>query len=198
MGNKRLLSGPHQITNAEQLFILSAQRGTPDFRYVALAIGENPYRPPSWAVWECILEKNRTARRAASGTREVSTILDEVVRFFAKEHFRRDDEPERRTKSSPPLRLAIRTACETLNLRAKERSAGAAEASWMKDVERAWRREQQEDVVESAYVLLNWNTTKRIDEIMHGLLADEFGGPRDIQQLLWMVNELERAAPHDK
>ncbi|WP_157096590.1 hypothetical protein [Tsuneonella dongtanensis] len=198
MGNKRLLSGPNEIINAERLFRQSVQRGKPDFRFVALAIGENPYRPPTWAIWECIIEKDRAARKAASGTREVSDILDEVVRFFAKEEFRRDGLPGERAKPAPSLRLAIRTACETLNLRTKERSGGAAEASWMKDVERAWKREQQEDVVDSTYVLLNWETTKRIDEIMHALLADEFGEPRDIQQSLWISNELERAASHDK
>lgn len=197
MGNKKLRSGQNDILNAKQLFQRSIKAGKPDFRFVALAIGESPLRPPTWAVWECILEKDRTSPKAASGTKEVSVILDEMVRFFAREEFSRDNAAKRKAPA-PSLRKAIRSACETLELRSKERSAGAADATWMKDIERAWKREQQEDVVSSAYVLMNWNTTRRIDEIMHSLLADEFGDPRDIQQALWIANEMDRLTEGDK
>lgn len=196
MGNRKLRSGPNEVINAERLFRQSVENGRPDFRFVAIAIGECPFRPPTWAIWECILEKDRTARRAPSGTKEVGEILDEVVRFFAREEFARDNAAKREARP-PSLRRAIRSACGTLGKRTKYLSAGSADTSWMKDIERAWRREQEEDVVPSTYVLSDWKTTRRIDEIMHGLLADEFGDLRDIQQSLWVANEIGRLKTRD-
>lgn len=198
MGRPRLISGPHQVENAHRLFLQSVERGSPDFRYVALAIGAEPFQPPRWAVWECILEKDRTARRAATTLTEVDEILDEVVRYFAGEHFRRDDNPELRERPLPSLQKAIRAACATLGKRTKSLDAPKnADTSWMKDVERAWKREQQEDVVESYHQLLEWKTTKRIADIVEALVAKEFGHPPDLQQYLWMAQRLERDGDQD-
>lgn len=197
MARPKLTSGPHQVANAELLFRQSVARGKADFRYVALAIGAEPFQPPRWAVWECILEKDRVARRAPSGTKDVSVIMDEVVRFFAREQALREDHPERRTKRLPSLQQAVRSACDALGVRARGVEGPKADTSWMKDVERAWKREQDEDVVESHHRLLHFKTTKRISDIVEGLVAQECGHPPDLQQYLWMAREIDGGADQD-
>ena len=190
MGRKRLVSGPHEVANAERLFRASEERGQRDFRFVAMAIGAEPYRPPNWAIWECIAEKDRAGRRAASGLDEVGEILDEVARYFARDHFRRDDEPGYRMARHPSLQKAIRVACATLEKRTKDvNGPKRAETTWMKDIERAWKREQQEDVVDSYYRLLDWKITRRIDDVIEGLLAEEYGYKTDLQRHLWMARQ---------
>lgn len=171
----------------------------PDFRYIAIAIGAEPTRPPPWAVWQCILEKDRTARRAATNTVEVHRILDEVVRYLATEQFFRDDHPEEGEKASPELGAAIRAACATLGLRMDFVSGPkSAETDWMKDVKRAWEREQEEGSVDSYHRLFNWKITPRVHEVMDGLVADELGHPRDFQKIFWMLQVEEDQCQADK
>lgn len=169
--------------------------GETDFRYLALTIGADPKDPPKWAVWQCILERDRTARRAAIGSTEVDDILDQLIRRLATEQFRKADNPtlgdacgtqEAMDGDIPKLATAIRAACEELGLRSDFVFAPSkAETDWMKDVVRAWDREQEEGPVNSSHRLFKWHTTKRINDIMEGMLGEEFGFAGDMERLLW-------------
>ena len=83
MANKRSTSGAKEIINAEELFRKSVSANKPDYRYVALAIGQNAVVPPRWAIIECIL-----ARKAAEGapslkpTIRAGEILDQIIVEF--------------------------------------------------------------------------------------------------------------------
>lgn len=66
-GRPKLLDGHDQIRNAKALFEMSVARGEPDFRYVALAIGAVPIRPPIWAIEACnprtLFEASQAAKK---------------------------------------------------------------------------------------------------------------------------------------
>jgi len=197
-GPKKLLSGPYEIANAEELFIASVENGDPDFRYIALAIGENPFEPPRWAILECMSEKERTSSRAASRTDEVSIILDEVVRYFVADQFRREDDANYRSEPFPELRTAIRNSCAKIGKRTKYLEGSLADANWCRDIERAWKTEQDEVALESYPRLLNWKGTKRIADIISRSVADELGFPVDIQKALWVDKQIKLLTRNDK
>lgn len=198
MGAKRLRSGPNEIENARNLFEASVEKRKPDYRYVALAIGENPLKPPIWAVWACIELRDAAMNSAASKVAHTSLAMDEIVRFFAKEQFLRDDQPERRGDPVPELRTAIGAARDALAKNGKSVGQGEAEAGYFALMMRMWEREQEEDAVESHYMLFDWKVTKRIDWIIHSLIAHEEGHPPQVEQAIWMVNAFDQSTDGNK
>ena len=79
-GRKTAHSGHYHIANAERLF-----SETKDFRYIALAIGEHPFEPPSWAIEACIAERLAAERSTSMATsvKHASRILDLAVTLMA-------------------------------------------------------------------------------------------------------------------
>lgn len=189
MGRPKLISGYAEIANAERMFRQSVKNRKPDFRYVALAIGASPLKPPRWAVWECIMEHDRTAGRPASNVGKLGELLDEVVRVYARVQFQNEDKGRDRAIARPSLRAAIIQARAFLERGGA--SSSDANDDWMKTATRAWNTEQ-ETVAESYFHLDGWNTTSRINRVIEGMIGRENGYPTDLQTAFWMLEEIAR------
>jgi hypothetical protein len=183
-------SGQSEIDNAKALFEQSVERGRPDYRLVALAIGAAPLRPPSWAIEACILAKETTERIPAAGTvpDEVGEVLDQIIRYYAGWQQDRPRDPPGSEHVPPSLREAIIASCRTLGLRTKQLD-GAGNDDWMRDVRRAWDWEQVNDGRDSYLVLDGFNTTGRIDRVLTALYGAEMGMPSDPIKALWQHDQ---------
>jgi hypothetical protein len=150
-GRKTGHSGHYHIANAERLFL-----ETRDFRYVALAIGQHPYKPPSWAIEACIAERLAAERTTSATTsvKQASRILDLAVALMAhheeeyfKPSFNCPDEKSREDWYSLneerykflPLETALRQALLAIDPNPVDVD-GAVE-----NLVNAWKREQQEE-----------------------------------------------------
>lgn len=187
-GSKK--SGQSEIDNAQVLFRQSVERGRPDYRFVALAIGAASIRPPSWAIKACILEREKTERMPAAGTvaDEVGEVLDQMIRYFASWQ---QDRPRTSPGSEhvpPSLREAIIGSCRTLGLRTKQFD-GSGNDDWMRDVRRAWDWEQLNDGCDGYLVLDGFNTTGRIDRVLTALYGEEVGMPSDPIKAVWQYEQ---------
>jgi len=183
-GSKK--SGQSEIDNAKELFEQSVERGRPDYRFVALAIGAASIRPPLWAIEACILERETTERMPAAGTvaDEVGEVLDQMVRYLAVLQQDRPRDPPGSEHVPPSLREAIIASCRTLGLRTKQLDASGND-DWMRDVRRAWDWEQVNDGRAGYLVLDGFNTTGRIDRVLTALYGAEMGMPSDPIKALW-------------
>lgn len=178
-GRPKLASGHNQIRNARRLFDTSVANGTPDFRYVALAIGEVPIKPPKWAIDACIEEKELTETASASVAREdIGIVLDEAIRIFY-DH----EEETNRDGSELPFAAAIREACKRTNkFLGFDGSLGASELKTIRD---AWKREQKESNLESNLFLEGFKPTERIDRVLIAKLGSEFGMSTNPMRDIW-------------
>lgn len=176
MGRKRRESGALEIATAEERFIQSEAEGKPDYRLLALAIGEHPFSPPAWAMLACIELRGQVHRAAIRGFDEpaspsaMQNILDEIVRCYLEAeqfHFAARRKREKATRSketegitlaqqegalamdykAPSFRQAVIAACKNLGVRLED--IGDADDDWHKDVRRAWDYEQQHDALEA-------------------------------------------------
>ncbi len=174
MGRKRKESGALEIATAEERFLQSEAEGKPDYRLLALAIGEHPFSPPAWAMLACIELRGQVHRAATRGydcpssPNAMRNILDEIVRFYLKaeqSHFaarRKREEAERSQEAegvtsaqqegalamdykAPSFRQAVIAACKSLGVRLE--AIGDADDDWHKDVRRAWDYEQHHDAL---------------------------------------------------
>lgn len=192
MGRKKQYGPGYDIHHAEELFEQSVERKKPDYRYVALAIGKSPVAPPDWAILACIQARQEEERKAASLTPDlVSPVLDDLVRFFAKEQWDFEDRMKKSKKPLPvftptPLRKALR-----LVLSGKERwkdHINGANDDWQAPFREAWRREQENDVLQSHFFQLDgFKTTSRIERVLCQLLGQEYDGPEDLEYTAWIA-----------
>lgn len=175
-GPKPKHGGNFYIVNAERLF-----SETNDFRYVALAIGAHPVRPPQWAIEACIAERLVTERSTlmASQLKNASRILDLAVALMAKhedEYFLPgtyfEDEQSRvewyrfneHRYKAKPLVTSFREAL--LSIEPHERNIDAA----IRNLRNAWEREQREEKLDEALPsvlrLRKIPTTSRINRVL--------------------------------
>ena len=175
-GPKLKHGGNFDIVNAERLFA-----ETKDFRYVALAIGLHPVRPPHWAIEACIAERLVSERSTsmAAQVQHASRILDLAVALMAKhedDYFlpsRNCSDEQTRAEwyrvnehlyEAKPLATALREALLTIEPHPND-IVGA-----VRNLENAWAREQEEewldDTVFSVLSLRNIPTTSRINRVL--------------------------------
>ena len=84
-GRPRRYIGALELENAEALFRQSVEDGSPNYRYVAMAIGAEPLTPPAWAVLACLHLKGTTEKSAGSSMeRPDGDVLDEAIRIIAR------------------------------------------------------------------------------------------------------------------
>ncbi len=213
MGRKRRESGALEIATAEERFLQSEADGNPDYRLVALAIGEHPFSPPTWAMLACIELRGRTHRAAIRGFDDFSSghamrnILDEIVRFYLKaEDFhtaalrkreetlqvsaRVDVNPLQTRYRAPPFRQAVIAACRRLGVRLDK--IGDPDDDWHKDVRRAWDYEQQHDALRSK---VGGTGVPTLDETYYELRG--WNVPRRIKRVIEEVMALECDFPAD-
>lgn len=81
MPNERVRA-PKRLASLDQTKEMFESTG--DFRWVALAIGERPDKPPEWAMKECIREFNRDRKAPVIGNQpeELGKRLDAMIRYF--------------------------------------------------------------------------------------------------------------------
>jgi len=201
MGRNKRLGGGYTIHNAEQLFEQSKADGKPDYRYVALAIGNAPASPPTWAICACIDARQEEEQKVARGVaNDIPAILDEIVRFYERSQieFERENRGTKHTLDDyfpPALQSAILWVLNDKGLR--QAWSGSAETDWFKDIRRAWDWEQEHELAPSSYMQLEpmktktgnergkeragLYTTRRIDRVLSQSVAAELGDPVDVQ-----------------
>lgn len=177
MGNKRRSSGHAEVENARQLFEQSKERRKPDFRFVALAIGSFPIKPPAWAIRACIEECEATELRSAALSPHVDKVLDEVVRVL-DEH--QQASGDLRKKS---VRSAVLEATSRLGVYDAEE--GPVDDDQIRRIREAWDREQSEDRTRSVFPLEGYQTTYRTDRVLFAVYGEELGMPADPAKALW-------------
>jgi len=153
-------SGTYEIDNAEALFRQSVADDKTDYKYVAIAIGQNVLEPPKWAIQECV--KARTIAEQKPSLRppgKSGDMLDQIIIEFLKH---RDEwefrcwQYERSEKAShsvhqgkpkPYKQLSFAEACR----RAWGLASGIVGKPSTRDIERyqdAWNREQDEELMD--------------------------------------------------
>jgi hypothetical protein len=192
VGRRERFGGSYTIHHAEELFWQSVAAGSPDYTFVALAIGASPAAPPSWAVWACIDARQNTERQTARGPDKITPpILDELVRHLARRQWsfesrdRSDAEPDAEYRP-PSFRSAVIEVAEAdPNWRDK---VSGADSDWYKPIVRAWNWEQQNDLARSTFwTLEGFKTTARIDRVMTQTVAAEVGDPDDVDVWTWVA-----------
>jgi hypothetical protein len=177
MGNKRRSSGHTEVENARQLFEQSRERGKPDFRFVALAIGSAPVRPPAWAIRACIEECEATELRSAALSPHVDVVLDEMIRVL-DEHQQKGGDLRKKSVRSAILEATSRTSvCDA--------ARGPLDDDQIRRIREAWDREQIEDRRHSVFPLEGYETTHRTDRVLTALYGEEWGMPADPVKALW-------------
>ncbi len=172
MANKRKTSGHYEISEAQSLFEQSKAIGKPDFRYVALAIGNCPPKPPQWAIEACIAERNETQIQPFSlEKRRTGIILDEVVRVLD------ENEQSGREPKKMSLRAAIITTIKRID--PEFDPTAPMDDNSIRTIRKAWNREQKEDRVQSQYSLTGYQMTSRIDRVITASIGKEFDMPTD-------------------
>lgn len=195
MGRKKQYGPGYDIHHAEALFEQSVNKSTPDYRYVALAIGKSPAAPPDWAILACIQARREEERKAASLTPKlVSPVLDDLVRFFAREQWEFEDRMMNSAEPLPefsptPFRKALR-----LVLSGRDRwkdYINSADDNWQAPFREAWRREQRLDILQSHYFRLDgFKTTSRFERVLCQLVAQEYDGPEDLEFAAWITKRI--------
>jgi len=194
MGNRAILSGGELIANAKDLFFQSVESGEPDFRLAVLAIGQSPATPPSWAMWECRFEYERTSRRASSKHESQDEMLDEIARAYVEEMARREDNPELRSKPVPSFREMVRRAHHAAF---DQPLPKLAESDAYKQYDRKWRDEQQNAAIQSTYNLFDWKITPRIEAILDHFIGTEMDLFPDPARAAFIMQALAKAEPRD-
>lgn len=198
MGNKEIRSGGEEIARAKELFYQSLEAGDPDFRFVALAIGNTPTKPPNWAVLECRFECERTARRTSSKHESLDMMLDAITLAYIQEMVRRDDDPELRDpklRHKPPsFREMVRRAHKAAYHRPLPKSA---ESDAYKQYERKWRDEQQNAAIESYHHLFDLKITPRIEAAMNHYVGTEMDLFPNPTRAALIMQTLARSMPDD-
>lgn len=204
-GPKPKYGGTYAIQNSRQLFEQSCAEGSPEYKYVALAIGSSPGAPPDWAMWACIEARQVEERSAARGIDpDIPAILDEIVRFYD----RKQREFELGAKDAlvqldsyivPSIREAIRDVLKRMGLRQKRDSR--ANDDWFRDIRNAWDWEQENDPSPDAS---DWTrlqglmkkrdgtqvpikATARIHRVLMETMARENGDPEDVDTWAWIT-----------
>lgn len=163
-GPKLKHGGSFYIANAERLFF-----ETNDFRYVALAIGANPVRPPDWAIEACIAERMATERTTSmtSFAKKGPRILDLAIALMAKhedDFFLAGRDIDESQYEEKPLATALREALLAIDPNPAD-IVGA-----VKNLENAWKREQREELLDetlpSVQRLREIPTTARIHRVL--------------------------------
>lgn len=217
MGRPRKLSGATKIAKAEQLFRQSMMAGTPDYEYIALAIGERPFDPPDWAMLECIELHSNTIKASTRGNDNATSrhamrqILDKIIRFYIAAELKHeritgvsvwsDDVPEELVYKRPSFSHAVISACRSLKTRENEISR--ANTDWHRDVRVAWEYEQSHehlpqrvagsrrfDESETYFQLFGWKTTVRIDRVMSEWQEKTSRVPANLSKALWLADKL--------
>jgi hypothetical protein len=202
-GRKPRFGAGYSIKHAQELFRRSVDEGHPDFKYVALAIGEAPASPPSWAVLACIELRKRDERQTARGHSEtINVILNEIVRFYIRaerEFIKGFNTYEAFDNYTPPtLRSAI---LSVLKERDPNTNADGANDDWHRDIREAWNREQIDCLLPSSDMQLEQGkpsvrakrklkTTIRIDNVLRQSVAEELGHPTDLQTWVWSTKRI--------
>lgn len=158
------------IDHAPDFEVLFEQTG--DFRHVVEAIGLWPESPPRWAVEACMEEVARIEAQAPADS-NIHSVLDEIASVLLAHHF------DTVNASEMKLQTAIRVALENL---------GRDETYFhhnLRTIERAWKREQEEDVVDSHFEIEGHNFTGRMRRISQNEALDREGLPRDLARAFW-------------
>lgn len=195
MANKRKLSGGEEIANAKKLFFQSIERGEPDFRFAVLAIGQNPATPPSWALWECRFEYERTFRQPSSQCDKTDVMLDEIARAYVVEMARREDNPNLRSRPVPSFREMVRRAYRAVY---DQPLSNSTESGPYRHFDRKWKDEQQNAAINSDYELFDWNITPRIEAILDDFVGTEMDLFSDPARAAFIMQALAKGTPNDK
>lgn len=172
MTDKTLKLGAFEIRNAKQLFEKSVDEMKPDFRYPALAIGQNPLVPPKWAMEACIEERRRTQRIAASAApKSDGEMLDEMAVLLLE--YEVAQQKTRSNKKPKTLRSLLWEAVERLGRVTNKTSDDSLRA-----IRRAWEYEQ-ELVGDQSQEISGYKLTPRIVRIKEELFGEEFGTSKD-------------------
>ncbi|MDT0576494.1 hypothetical protein RM533_09870 [Croceicoccus sp. F390] len=208
MGRNERYGAGYEIQNAEKLFLQSVTDNAPDYKYVALAIGVRPARPPAWAMLACIELRQREEVTAARGSlTDVPFILDELIRFYLRKQREFENRPEYVSDdldnySLPPLRSAILHVLQENGLRGAE--GGTADDNWHRDIRNAWDWEQERDFIVDADPACEMRldgflkskgkrvpikTTSRIQRVLMQAMAQENDDPVDLHYWAWITKQ---------
>jgi hypothetical protein len=153
-------SGTYEIDNAEELFRRSVANKKTDYRYVAMAIGQNPLEPPDWAIRECVQARTVTEQEPSLRPPGKSGgMLDQIIIEFLKHRdawefrcwqFKRSEKAGHTglpDKPEPYIQLKFAEACR----RAWKIASGINTEPTRGDIEDyqdAWNREQEEELTD--------------------------------------------------
>ena len=172
MANKAGKLGAIEIRDAQKLFEQSRKAGKPDFRYAALAIGENPLVPPKWAMEACIRERRRTERIAAFKSSERHNDILDVMALLLIEHSLEYSNAGNPVKEVKPRRL-LWDAAKKKNYVSCETNDDA-----LRRIGERWK-EEQKLVGDETKLIAGQKLTPRISRIQDELFAQEFGTSKD-------------------
>ncbi|MEP3422937.1 MAG: hypothetical protein ABJN35_14455 [Erythrobacter sp.] len=194
MGNTAILSGGEKIAKAKELFFQSLAAEKPDYRFLVLAIGSSPATPPSWAMWECRIEYERTLRRASSHEPAHDEMLDEIARAYIEEMVRREENIEFRDEPVPSFRKMVRRAYSATYGREFPK---ARENDAYKIYQRKWKDEQQKAAIKSTFNLFDLEITPRIEAILNDYVGTEMDLFPDPARAAFIMQALAKATPED-
>lgn len=158
---------------------------TGDFRHVVEAIGLSPKNPPHWAIEACMEEVTRIEVESPSTTR-VHKVLDAMASVFLEHHFSDDG------SSKLPLHTAIKAALEKNDEDADDFH------TMYRSIERAWNREQDEDVVESHIEINGYNFTGRMRRVAQNEALEGEGLPTNLARAFWRAENKPDQKPDQK
>ena len=185
MANKKKTSGHYEIREARSLFEQSKAKGQPDFRYVALAIGDCPLKPPFWAMEACVTERDATKTQPFSlEKKDTGDILDEVVRVLD------ENEQSAREPKKMSLRSAIYSAMQRID--PEFDPTAPMDDNSIRTIRDAWDREQEEDCVRSQFALTGYQSTSRTDRVIIASVGKEFDMPTDPIVDLWKAENVKK------
>lgn len=177
MGNTPIERGAAAIRDAEELFYKSVAEGSPDFRYPALVIGQNPLVPPKWAIEACIEERRRTERVAASRESEKhARMLDEMAVVLI-EHFNSQSKNKGKKARTGVKSKSVRSMSWEAAKRLDDIDHNTSDVSLRPIVDR-WN-EEQELASDKAQLIAGQKLTPRISRIQDELFGEEFGTSKD-------------------
>ena len=166
-------SGNYEIDNAEELFCRSVANNKTDYKYVVIAIGQNIFEPPEWAIRECV--KARTVAEQKPSLRppgKSGDMLDQIIIEFLKhreewefrcwqyERLEKASHSDLPDKPKPYKELKFAEACR----RAWKIASGIVTEPTRGDIEDyqdAWNREQEEELMD--WELERDKVTARVD-----------------------------------
>lgn len=205
MGRPKARAKHFDVIDAKGSFARSQAIGKPDWKLVALTLGQRPHDPPSWAVLACmelynseLLEGSRASKDGGELTGMViGLLLDRIIELYHAEELLAEENTGKnvwqQTDDGRPVyvrpsfdRLAI-MACKEAGVLADALDDANRDA--IRPIRNAWDDEQVQSELkeeDAVHYLEGWAPTPRIERVISDLALEAVGVPVNISQALWV------------